>query len=431
MNKKFLKINENKSIIIKNKPITPIQNKDIYYDIYSQYRGIPAYANSLNSNSLNSNYLNSNSLTKSSMVLHSDYGNIKKRGFNLFDGIAGLFGYSRNQAEQVQNLKFNTTIKNESSFKNSLKLQNETISEMFSKIATKKVTQLTQIQNYDFSRISSFGNINIDLSSTQELDYFDYTTITIDAINEVVSSLSSTFVNQILNDFYSQTQETLNMAVSQDNTNSVLNSLFSNQPYTNIKQNIEKNTDIRTVIENDIQTTIANMTSNKTVNEIYNDFKSSFDQLFTLKLSELSAKGDVNISSVTSQSMSVLMQTITKINIQNKIIGGLNSSSIFSVDNSVINACKSTDTTSNNLTNNNETLGSLAQNIFSGLSMSLLPFIVSGGLMLIIVFLVLSYRVASYKNSTENTARERVSVKNDDNEYATGKQIFLNEMLWV
>lgn len=349
----------------------------------------------------------------------------KKRG--LLQGIQRFFGVEPQIPPPVQVLKFMTTVTNVSQFKNSLEVSNKTVANFLLNISKSTVSDISQVQGYELGSLMATQNLSISLNVNQLITVIDTSKITVNSMQTVISQLTSEVLTDIMTDFGNQTISALKTGIEKNDKNNLLNSIFSVAPPSMpfINQIVDKNTNITNVISNDIKTIINNVTSTQVCQEFVFKLQQTFKQELQFRIQNASAQ-NIKLDFSANQNVDLLLKSVKKLEIHNKIFSTLSNSQVMGVDTTVINATKDDTDTQQKSTVENEKLaetvnsvgtsiGSAAQGIGSGVGLAGLgvfsPLIIGG---IALVALLGVYLFTRNSNKTNNVNRSSSSFKKSE-----------------
>lgn len=254
--------------------------------------------------------------------------------------IKGLFGSFMTEPTS-QKMYFNTTIKNESEFRNSLQICNELIFKKILNITKTNITEGSQVQNYNFDNLNAEKNIKFNINSKQETSIIDLTKLNIKNTTDILVEMSSDVINQIQTDFGNQVFKNLNQSVTNDKTNNLLSSIFSlaSNSTPTVNSVINVNTNLQNIIKQDFETIISQLTKIDEINNIINKIQTSFNQQVNFNIKNLTSK-NLDIKIDVEQTSKFLFNSIIELNFISKIFSKINNSQIYRIDNSVINVSK-------------------------------------------------------------------------------------------
>lgn len=341
--------------------------------------GLPASAQWLSSNNYKSAYYNPHSQsyefkpTKNGGVsgCNSTCGGgggrpVKKSLGSLFKaGVNMVFGDDGGGQESSSTMRYTASVQNIQELRNNISVMNQQITKSMVDVATTSTNELSQEASFLLSNIVAENDIDISVSSTQEMKFFDHTKVDVTVIQKIMNSMATDVQNSLINSLRSESTSNLKSAVDQNQTNSFLNQLLgSSGGNSSVSQTLDTNINLKNEMIQDISTAVSSVTSNENCQKIVLSFKNSFSQKFSLFISNLKAK-NVRITASADQVSDFVRELVQKMNLQTSVLSSVNNSSIFAMDQSTLNALESTSDATTDNTVGNETVTGLASSVAS------------------------------------------------------------------
>lgn len=290
------------------------------------------------------------------------------RSLNRFLGsiISGIGSIFSPPPAQPNVTKLNIRVNNETEFINSIKIQNDTISELILSAGKKTVTDISQIQDYSLLNLVATNDFNFSLDSTQQISIFDSTTITVDVIKNIMSQLTTDILNKVEEEFKNKDVSELKSAMTTNNTTGLLSQILGSAGNSGgtVGQIITNDTNLSTHVRNVKETIIASMTKDTTCMDILTEFQTNFNQSLKLYVNGVDAS-NINISILANQSTKIVQNTVYQLKLQSKIVSETNTSDLYYLDQSVSSAIDKTLAIQTSSSNTDETISDAVNSVGS------------------------------------------------------------------
>lgn len=286
----------------------------------------------------------------------------RKRGLGGVFGAATdfFFGGDDGGQQTSSTVKYTASVQNVQELRNNVSVMNQQITKSMVDVSNTSINDLSQEASLILSNIVAENNLEINVSSSQTMRYFDHTKIDVNIIQQVVKSIATDVQNSMINALRSETVSNLKNAVDQNQTNSFLNQLLSNSGgNSSVSQTLDTNVSLRNEMIQDFQSSLSSVTSTENCQKIAILFQNSFKQNFSLYISNLRAK-NIKITASVTQVTDFVKELVANMQLQTKVMESMNNSSIFNIDQKTLNALSNTsESTASNKVGNETVAGSL------------------------------------------------------------------------
>jgi ATP-dependent 26S proteasome regulatory subunit len=262
----------------------------------------------------------------------------KKYGFlfnSLFSGISALV----HPTEKKIFLKTESKTDTKKVLKNIIETIDKQFYEDLNSNENNTVVKSNQMVNNVINVISS-DEIIIDENIVQKIDTTIFQNIDIDKLSTSTSNVLKTLTENIASEITNLIDSKLNLKTLTDHEKSVLNLLLGSVPVSGVNsQNLENNQDTKALIENFSKKTHESLKSNISKNSELTNFLTEFKQNINTSYN-IASNDKVKLNIDNKQIFLNVQSQIKKFNITSKVFNILNQSSLFIVEDKIMNEFK-------------------------------------------------------------------------------------------
>ncbi len=286
------------------------------------------------------------------------YGYMPKK--RIFGALAGLFGVFKPPTTQSTSIKFDTSVSESISFRNSVASLNESISNYILSQTQVTLSDISQVANYNIVDLFSNDSISINLNNDQEISVLNINKMDITAVNKYVLEAATNIFSDILNKFEATNVGTLNILNTASKNSNLIDSIFGAAPRSDVNINtvINTNTSVETAYKYEKEAVYKTISQSSNINQFAQKIQSQLAQVFNVTIQNVNSNQKIDVVITNKQKINSILQLVAKIDLATSTFTAINTSDSFSIDSSVFSNTQQVASTQTSQTNAAENVGS-------------------------------------------------------------------------